>query len=383
MLRSVKIENFRGLQSLELPDLGRLNLLVGANNCGKTSILEAIQLLCSKNNLEPIRDSMIRRGEYFFEQPNQSLDFDIRHLFYSHLIDPNIEFKISGLNNDICETVIATIILDPDRFKYSTKFRDRTFEYINPDADIFDELSLVITWRTGEIRKDWEKEKYFDNFRFPLSVDETIPDNLIVKFTRYSKSHKKTEGRTNFIESSSLTSEKMIELFNNIVLTSEEQPVHQALQTIEPKFKRIAVSSQFTRFSQSREGFLVRLSDRDRPVPIGSLGDGIWRMLGLALAIVNTRDGFLFIDEIDTGLHYTAMADMWKLVWETAKRLNVQVFATTHSSDCWRSLATIASEVDTPEEGIRIHRIERDKPQSIVFTEKEMAIAATQDIEVR
>jgi AAA15 family ATPase/GTPase len=127
----------------------------------------------------------------------------------------------------------------------------------------------------------------------------------------------------------------------------------------------------------------VRLSDRDRPVPIGSLGDGIWRMLGLALAIVNTRDGFLFIDEIDTGLHYTAMADMWKLVWETAKRLNVQVFATTHSSDCWRSLATIASEEDAAEDGIRIHRIERDNPQSIVFSEKEIAIAATQDIEVR
>jgi AAA15 family ATPase/GTPase len=383
MLKSVKIENFRGLQSLELQNLGRLNLLVGANNCGKTSILEAIQLLCSRNSLESIRDSMIRRGEYFFEQQNNFLDFDIRHLFYRHIIDEDIEFKISGINNDICETVIATMIFDSDRFKYLINFRDRTLEYINPDSDTFNELSLVITWRKEEIRKDWEKEEYLDNFCFPLSVDKTIPDDLILKFIRYGKSQKKNEGRTNFIGSSSLTSDKMIELFNNIVLTSEEQPIYQALQTIDPKFERIAVSFQLTRFSQSREGFLVRLSDRDRPVPIGSLGDGIWRMLGLALAIVNTRDGFLFIDEIDTGLHYTAMADMWKLVWETAKRLNVQVFATTHSSDCWRSLATIASEEDAAEDGIRIHRIERDNPQSIVFSEKEIAIAATQDIEVR
>jgi AAA15 family ATPase/GTPase len=58
-------------------------------------------------------------------------------------------------------------------------------------------------------------------------------------------------------------------------------------------------------------------------------------MLGLALAIVNAKNGVLLVDEIDTGLHYTVMSDMWKMIWKTAKRLNVQVFATTNSNDCW------------------------------------------------
>ena len=53
MLKSVKIENFRGFKSFELQQLGRINLLVGENNSGKTSILEAVQLLCSRTNLEP------------------------------------------------------------------------------------------------------------------------------------------------------------------------------------------------------------------------------------------------------------------------------------------------------------------------------------------
>ncbi|NES25231.1 MAG: AAA family ATPase, partial [Symploca sp. SIO3E6] len=47
MLNTLKIENFRGFKSFELQQLGRVNLLVGVNNSGKTSILEAIQLLCS------------------------------------------------------------------------------------------------------------------------------------------------------------------------------------------------------------------------------------------------------------------------------------------------------------------------------------------------
>ncbi|HHC24806.1 MAG TPA: ATP-binding protein [Desulfobacterales bacterium] len=47
----------------------------------------------------------------------------------------------------------------------------------------------------------------------------------------------------------------------------------------------------------------------------------------------------LLIDEIDTGLHFTVMENMWRLITQTAKRLDVQVFATTHNSDCWtRSL---------------------------------------------
>ena len=77
------------------------------------------------------------------------------------------------------------------------------------------------------------------------------------------------------------------------------------------------------------------------------------------------------------------MSDMWKLIWETAKKLNVQVFATTHNSDCWTSLATIASQEDAQAEGITIQRIEPDKEVSVAFNEREIVIAANRGIEVR
>jgi predicted ATP-dependent endonuclease of OLD family len=77
------------------------------------------------------------------------------------------------------------------------------------------------------------------------------------------------------------------------------------------------------------------------------------------------------------------MSDMWKMLWETAKRLNVQIFATTHSNDCWTSLADIANAENPSEDGITIHRIEKGKPNSIVFTERQIAIAAERNIEVR
>lgn len=138
-----------------------------------------------------------------------------------------------------------------------------------------------------------------------------------------------------------------------------------------------------TESSSSRGGFVVLLSDRQQRIPIGSLGDGIWRMLGLALALASVKGGVLLVDEIDTGLHYSTMSDLWKLIWEAAKKLDVQVFATTHNSDCWTSLASIANREDAIEDGITIHRIERGKQKSVVFTEKEIVMAAEREIEVR
>ncbi len=54
----------------------------------------------------------------------------------------------------------------------------------------------------------------------------------------------------------------------------------------------------------------------------------------MTLALVNSSNGFLLIDEFENGLHYSVLHKVWKLIFRLAKDLNVQVFATTHSHDC-------------------------------------------------
>ena len=115
-------------------------------------------------------------------------------------------------------------------------------------------------------------------------------------------------------------------------------------------------------------------------VPIGSMGDGVWRLLGIALSLVRAERGILLIDEIDTGLHYSVLVDMWRLVYETAKRLEVQIFATTHSRDCYEALASVA---EAGRYDISLQRIERGKPLAIAFSEAEIVQAAERGIEVR
>jgi len=379
MLKSIKIENFRGFKSFELQQLGRINLLVGENNSGKTSILEAIQILCSRTDLDPFTEIITNRGEDFWDDDGKGEhQLDISHLFYGHEIKPGSKISISANNNqEKLDILIAMLRANNTSFGYDeTKIYEENVSSNNEDLDEFKKLAFITEWTNNELPP--EKLSLY------ISPDGGLPIDSIMK-SRYKKSLKlSSTPKTQFVKSSSLKTEEMIDLFDQLVLTPGENIVAKALNKIDSKIKRIApISSQKLRYSSdSRGGFLVLLADGKR-VPIGSMGDGIWRILGLALAIVSAKDGYLFVDEIDTGLHFTAMSDMWKMIWDTAKKLNVQVFATTHNSDCWKSLAEIAQQENVTADGIRIHRIEKGKEKSIVFNEAQIVIAAERELEVR
>ncbi len=362
MLKTVHIKNFRGFESFELQNLGRINLLVGKNNSGKTSVLEAIQLLHSGLNLEPLTEIMLNRGEFVWNErePSQR-ELDLNCLFYGYKPEDN-KITISGTKDNLQ----------------------------NKDTQKNTDFNAYLTWRSSPNTQNipiLQKKVLSINHTqgqeaFIISDYNTLSlENL----PYFPQPKDKPSQKTRFINSTSLTVGRMIDLFNEIVLNPEELIVNEALKTIEPKLKRIApvVPQTSHNLSNLRGGFVVRLADSEQRIPIGSLGDGIWRMLGLALSLACAKGGVLLVDEIDTGLHFTTLTDMWKLLWETAKKLDVQVFATTHSSDCWLSLATIASQDDAVKEGVSIQRIEPHKKQAVAFTEEEIIIAAERGIEVR
>jgi len=101
------------------------------------------------------------------------------------------------------------------------------------------------------------------------------------------------------------------------------------------------------------------------------------------LALANSHNGFLVIDEAENGIHYTAQRDFWRLLLRTAQRNNVQVLATTHSWDCVAGFARAACELDDVE-GVLV-RLEEDEDglRAVEYTESDLAVAAEQRIEVR
>lgn len=126
-------------------------------------------------------------------------------------------------------------------------------------------------------------------------------------------------------------------LWKNIELTDKEDLVAEVLQIIEPGIVRVSID---TRENSAK----VRLKNSATPVPLKNFGEGMNRLLAIALGLVSAENDMLLIDEIDLGLHHSVQPLMWEIVFQTAKKLNVQVFATTHSSDCVRSFSDVAGK---------------------------------------
>jgi AAA15 family ATPase/GTPase len=106
--------------------------------------------------------------------------------------------------------------------------------------------------------------------------------------------------------------------------------------------------------------------------------------LAIVASLVSVGKGTLLVDEIDTGLYYAVLKDMWKLILETAQKQNAQVFATTHSWDCVKAFQQALDEFQNPEFGrlIRLERID-NQIKTVPYLADELGIAVEQGIEVR
>src|SRR5205814_874951 len=119
------------------------------------------------------------------------------------------------------------------------------------------------------------------------------------------------------------------------------------------------------------------------PLPLSTLGDGMQRTLAIALALTNTKDGMLLIDEFENGLYYSLQPDVWRFIFRLARQLNVQVFAATHSLDCIQAFQRVADE-DSQAESILVRLDTKDNDVgAVVFDEEELASITRGQIEVR
>ncbi len=380
MIDRLVLHEFRSFAGFEMPRLGQVNLIVGKNNSGKTSILEAIHLLTGVGELNPLQSSLIRRGEDYVEERSNTRNrmLDVRRLFHGFSDDLGSKFLITGFAGDVKQYLKADVIESPVTASAGAGKPTLFSEEPPEDAGTGGPrgTALLFHWASPPL--------YSVNVLFAMGPRGGVS----TESARWGQRPPEAgDARTHFITAAALSPEMVVSLFDEVVLTPEEGLVLQALQIIEPSIERIASSSNSDRMGRRhgvRGGMLVRCQGVKERIPIGSMGDGIWRLLGLALALVRSEGGgYLLVDEIDTGLHASTMEDMWRLVYETAKRLNVQVFATTHSRDCYESLAVLCKERSLDHSDVMIHRVERGKNSSVTFSEKEIIVASRRGVEVR
>jgi hypothetical protein len=173
-------------------------------------------------------------------------------------------------------------------------------------------------------------------------------------------------------------------MWDTVVLNGRENEVIDALRLLEPRLSDIVFLSGAASFRYgSSAGVLVGLEGSRRRVPLGSLGDGMSRLLVLCVSLIQSAGGVLLVDEIGTGLHHLAMGNIWRLILTAAGQYDVQVFATTHSFDCISGLAWVCAS--HPELGahVALQKIEPRLEEAVAFDAKSIQTTAAQGIEVR
>ena len=383
-MESLTLDHFRGFKKFSMEGLRPVNLLVGTNNSGKTSVLEAIQLLCAEGDPSALRQTMTRRGEQFFganeDSGHVSQELDVRHLFFERALEQGSKCVVTS-HGDGDDRWISYEVKKSIEGDFHEDSQNLLFE--NEDEN--DDLGSLIGER---LVVEVAGSSIPTAVRFPLSHKgglslRSSPMRFRVE-AGMGPRIREANAPVRFLGTESFSPGYLRSQWDDIVLTQQEQFVIKALEILEP-VERIAflgVDRAYYR-GTSHGGVLVKISGMDSPVPIGSMGEGMWRLLVLAICVVRSAGGTLLVDEIDTGLHHTVIADMWKLVVTTAKQLDVQIFATTHSLDCVRSLAAVIRNEEIPADSVCIQRVEKETQQSVRYSDREIVIASERDTEVR
>lgn len=328
MISTLELQQFRGLEHVKFENLGRANLIVGGNNTGKTSILEALVLMYgSQNQLHSLPRT-------FRELPKENPDLGLGF------------WRLLVRNEDVLN------------FK------------IRVDAEA---VAGIVD------RGQWHFCQTGEGIKNPPHIVSFNPNGQV------ATSRKQSSLKLSILSTKQADPATVSELFNRIApLNPENETKLEELlrQSIEPRLRRLRYAKP-----QGTHTHLVYVDLGEGPMlPFTQLGQAFARTLQVYCEIFAERPDILLVDEIENGLYFEGLEDYWKGLMAILQDQDVQLFATTHSKECMEAAHRAASTLaDDP---LRFMRLDRrmDDPAKIVattFGKEEMATAIEFNREMR
>lgn len=371
MIDSFLIENFRLFESLRLERLARVNLFVGRNNSGKSALLEAIEVYASTASAETLLNLIKAREETWSGKSQvefrQLYGNPIRHIFRGHQF-PNVG--------------AGGIVLGPP---------DRPFDQINIIVSAFKLIIDEQGNRTITIlqqQEEWAPDdnnielaltvKDGDKFRRIMNIDDDV-DRMR---RRFSISWLTEKYPMQSVPTRYMDARKVAMLWDLIGLTDLAGEVISGIRLIDASITGVQFVESTVSPRDERVP-LVRTTLSDEPLPLRSMGDGITRLFHIILALVTARNGVLLIDEFENGLHWSVQSEVWKILFRLAERLNVQVFATTHSRDCINGFEDAWKENESLGAFFRLDASKQGQVQARAYSLDTLTDALETAVEVR
>jgi AAA15 family ATPase/GTPase len=355
-MKSLEVKKYKNFEHLTLNDLANINLIVGKNNVGKSALLEAVSIFASNGDLEQIKAVLASRGEGvgFSSSVEKSAEKEMERFlslyhqwnvpnFLNHPIEISANEKLSGRKINFSMRLagyIKSIETDSQGFERPYKLLEDNNEAMFENPDIH--IGLLLSY-------DERKTFYMFNGERKRNPAEGL-------------------NAFEYVRTNQIMGDKNPKLYDKIALTPNEKYIIKALQIIEPQIENINFLKDDKAPGQSDERvpFVVFKNDSKR-YRLSAMGDGINRILTIILAMLNCENGVLLIDEFENGLHYSVQYQLWKVINDLSTKLNVQVFATTHSMDTLRSLSELINDypIEEMQDKVACYYLQRTQTNEI------------------
>lgn len=341
MITNATFENYKLFKNVQLSDLSRITLLGGGNNVGKSSVLEALFLFYDRGNPNMFFRPFAWRG---ITSLTATPELSWAPLFRNYAIKRKI--AITVVNGGYKE--VMEIQFDPSYTQKSIEIQiqpaDEANVQLKTDQQPLLSYTMNITYKAQNriTQKAHLTLRYnADGIKLQLEPETAmeainVPATFIA--TRFSSNELEDAAR-----------------FSVLDTEGQEGKIVDFLKIIEPKLRSLSVSA----LGQPTIQGDVQIG---RKLSVSLMGDGTRRLLSIILAIATTKNGIVFVDEIENGIHYSAMPSVWEGISRAATEFNCQIIATTHSYECLEGAYEGASRAGIPGEFsyIRLDRTDKD-----------------------
>jgi len=336
MIEKIRIKNYRGIKSLEINNLKKYNFFIGNNGSSKTTSLEAI-FSAIPNDGNAIVIMANSRGMQVKLNNNNSF-------FYNSNISDDIEFT---LNDDITTKISLKNI---NRLNNNLLNSNNYNEFIY-NISVFEKNNKTLYESNFGIDSS--------NRIFPIEIKTNTEWNEYIE--KY--------GRCFWISPLTKYQYGIAQITKEMIENKKKEYILKAIGFFEEDIDDIV--SDGTEVLLSKKGV-------GKMLPISSFGGGLSSALDIITCLFYDGITSIFIDEAETGLHYTNFPKFCEVLIDISTNKNIQFFITTHSDEFLKDFYNIL--VKKRNEDITTYRFQKiDSDIKIVYYPYERAIRALKD----
>lgn len=343
MLNQLQIQGLRGIRELAIHDAGQVNLVVGRNDAGKTTFLEAIRVLLS-GDPRHLRRSSRNRVDRSVRPP----ETPFKLAFHQGFSNPGL--RITGEIQGLSLVATVKIVELSDEQQIPLDLQDSEDDFVDSLLEKGEEIVVNVQVNDGPTA----------TISLPLFSYSSYSGAR--RDTAYSTRRSFSGGTFPSLPSAIWLGTNRGEVWSNsrrysdLVRAEKADVLIQVLKLIEPTLSDLILLTERSDESSRSYAVLEAKMIDSPPLPLESMGDGFSSIISIITATASASHGICLIDEIENGIHYSVLTSVWSAAHQTAKSFNSQIWATTHSLDCVS--AAYEAFLDDPD-ALRVHRFDR------------------------